>query len=208
MQSIVGALVGLMVVATLLIGCGGSGGNYPPEPIIDPNGNRWLCLLDADNTPFAVNTSTGYRAPAEEVDPDSDEEARWLDRCRNADTILPDGDNRPATTSSDAREVSATTLTRAYEENNVAAQRNYGDQRYRITGLVNDAGVDLSGDTIVRLQGHRESRGIPWVIECIMRDGAGAAAATLRAGDTASLEGVVHGQWVGYNVRVRDCELR
>ena len=80
-------LLAAIAAAALLVACGGA--NYPPEPIIDVNG---------------------------------DDQA----------------EERP----SNAREVSASTLTRAYEENNVAAQRDYGDQRYAITGLVRDAGVD------------------------------------------------------------------
>ncbi|MDE2744758.1 MAG: hypothetical protein OXI41_02065 [Chloroflexota bacterium] len=118
------------------------------------------------------------------------------------------GDDQAEERPSNAREVSASTLTRAYEENNVAAQRDYGDQRYAITGVVRDAGVDDDGDTIVRLQGHRESLGIPWVVECVMRDGAGGAAADLQPGDSVSVEGVVQGPWIGYIIRARDCELR
>ncbi|MYE06529.1 MAG: hypothetical protein F4Y04_04790 [Chloroflexi bacterium] len=118
------------------------------------------------------------------------------------------GDDQAQERPSNAREVSASTLTRAYEQNNVAAQRDYGDQRYAITGLVRDAGVDDDGDTIVRLQGHRESLGIPWVVECVMRDGAGGAAADLQPGDSVSVEGVVQGPWIGYIIRARECELR
>jgi len=192
--------------AALLVACGGA--NYPPEPIIDVNGNRWICFLDANMQPIALNTDSGYRAPAEVVPPESREEARWIDECRKADTRRLDGDDQPEGRPSNAREVSASTLTLAYEENDVAAKRDYADQRYAITGLVRDAGVDVDGDTIVRLQGHRESLGIPWTVECVMRDGAGGAAANLRPGDSVSVEGVVEGQWISYIIRARDCELR
>ena len=200
------ALLAAIAAAALLVACGGA--NYPPEPIIDVNGNRWICFLDGNMQPIALNTDSGFSAPAEVVPPESREEARWIDQCRKADTRRLDGDDQAEERPSNAREISASTLTRAYEENNVVAQRDYGDQRYAITGLVRDAGVEVDGDTIVRLQGHRESLGIPWVVECVMRDGADGAAANLQPGDSVSVEGEVQGQGIGYIIRARDCELR
>ena len=200
------ALLAAIATAALLVGCGGA--NSAPEPIIDVNGDRWICFLDGNMQPIALNTDSGYSAPAEFISPDSREQARWIGECRKADTRRSNGDDRVADRPSEAQGISASSLTRAYEDNNVAAQRDYGDQRMVISGEVTDLGRDFGDDTIIQLLGHRESLGIPWSVACVTRDGAGGAAANLRPGDTVSLEGVVQGPWLGYIIRVRDCELR
>ncbi len=58
------------------------------------------------------------------------------------------------------REVTPAELVSAYEQNEAAAQQQYGGRPLRITGTVTDISLDISDDPIIGLEGRNEYQGV------------------------------------------------
>jgi hypothetical protein len=97
--------------------------------------------------------------------------------------------------------VSAENLIAAYEENEVAADRQYKDHSIVVTGTVDRIGKDIIDKMYVAMKG-----GGVWGVQCMFDDAHETQLASVRKGEKVTMIGTVRGK-MG-NVILRDCDLQ
>ena len=83
--------------------------------------------------------------------------------------------------------VTAVQLYKEFDDNQIAAKKKYGGQRYQITGTVDDIGRDILDTTYVTLK-----TGDPmWSVQCMFSRDEEDAVGALSKGDRVSIEGEI-----------------
>lgn len=100
-------------------------------------------------------------------------------------------------------EISAADLYAAYEENVVAADAKYENQKLKVTGTIVNIGKDILDDTYITL----DTGEYLYSIQCYFLDSELDDVATLKKGDTVTLIGTCAGQAIA-NVILKRCELQ
>jgi hypothetical protein len=125
---------------------------------------------------------------------------------RNKNAPNPTAPNTPGATSTPAPVINVTApdLAKAYEDNEVNADKNYKNKTVLISGKVSDIGVVLD-QTYVVLSAEKEFAVTQ--VQCFFQDKPEIdKVATLKKGDNVKIQGVVEGK--SMNVSVRKCVLK
>lgn len=104
----------------------------------------------------------------------------------------------------EAIKVSAVTLAKAYEDNEVSADKSYKDKTVEVSGKVSDIGV-VAGQTYVVLSAEKDFAITN--VQCFFNEQAEIdKVANLKKGDTCTIQGKVDGK--SMNVGVNGCTLK
>lgn len=99
--------------------------------------------------------------------------------------------------------VSAVQLSKAYDENKVAADAKYEGKKLEISGVISDIGKDITGTPYVVLKGVEYKL---FGVQCMFPRAKEAALINLTKGQSLTVQGKLSGELIG-NVVVRDCEI-
>ena len=111
--------------------------------------------------------------------------------------------NPPAPAAPQAIKVSAEDLREAYEQNEVAAEKKYGDQLVEVTGIVNNVGTDILNNVYVTLSTGEYLKSIQCYFEA---DDEIDKVATLVEGQEVTILGTCNGLSLT-NVTVKECSF-
>jgi len=100
-------------------------------------------------------------------------------------------------------EISATQLSKEYDENKVAADSKYKDELLKISGTIDDIGKDIAGTPYVSLEGREYSL---FGVQCMFNRDKEEDLIELRKGQKIILKGEVSSEMIG-NIIVKDCEI-
>lgn len=100
-------------------------------------------------------------------------------------------------------EVTAYVLSKAYEDNTVAADQIYKDKNVRITGIIDDIGKDILDDPYVTFEGTQTSF---FGVQCMFGRGNEGSLVSLSKGQELTVTGKVSGELIG-NVLVKGCKV-
>lgn len=104
-----------------------------------------------------------------------------------------------------AIQVSAKDLLKAYDENELNADKQYKDKLLEVTGFVDDIGTDVLDDVYVTL-GDGEEFSFA-TIQCYFKDKEEIdKVASLKSGDEITIIGKCDGQF--FNVDLKDCKIK
>lgn len=104
----------------------------------------------------------------------------------------------------EAIKVSAVTLAKAYEDNEVSADKSYKDKTVEVSGKISDIGV-IAGQTFVVLSAEKDFAITN--VQCFFKEQAEIdKVANLKKGDTCTIQGKVDGK--SMNVGVNGCILK
>lgn len=101
-------------------------------------------------------------------------------------------------------EVKAVDLITAYDENAVAADKEYKDKTLKITGTISSIGVDIAEQAYLVLTDENDPYAILGV-QCYFEKEQEDTLTNLKEGDTVTLTGTCEGKVI--NVSVKDCQL-
>jgi hypothetical protein len=103
--------------------------------------------------------------------------------------------------------VTATALVAEYQENAVAADKKYEGKRLRVTGTIEDFGKDVLDTAYIVLKGGSGDFNLHDV-QCMFRENRESEIASLKKGQTVTIEGEVEGEALGFNVILKYCEVK
>lgn len=125
------------------------------------------------------------------------------------DTTASKGNNKPASSTADTKKpevvkVSAVDLAKAYEDNEVNADKNYKGKTIETSGTIKDIGV-IAGQTFIVLSSGKEFSVTN--VQCFFKDKAEIdKISSLKKGNNVTIQGIVDGK--SMNVGVNDCILK
>ncbi len=99
--------------------------------------------------------------------------------------------------------VSATEISRAYDNNKVAADAKYKDKILEVSGIVDSIGKDILDDPYITLKGREYSL---FGVQCMFSRASEGELAQVSKGQSITLKGKVSGELIG-NVLVRGCTI-
>lgn len=120
----------------------------------------------------------------------------------SVDQEVPAESEAQTSAEADLPTVTAVQLYKEFDDNQIAAKKEYGGQRYRITGTIDDIGRDILDTTYVTLK-----TGDPmWSVQCMFSRDEEDAVAAVSKGDQVTIEGEV-ADLETFNVVVRYSQL-
>lgn len=124
----------------------------------------------------------------------------------NQGTSSSSGEATPSsdTVKEEVLEVKAVDLITAYDENAVAADKEYKDKALKITGTISSIGVDIAEQAYLVLTDENDPYAILGV-QCYFGKEQEDTLTNLKEGDTVTLTGRCEGKVI--NVSVKDCQL-
>ena len=124
----------------------------------------------------------------------------------NQGTSSSSGETTPSsdTVKEEVLEVKAVDLITAYDENAVAADKEYKDKTLKITGTISSIGVDIAEQAYLVLTDENDPYAILGV-QCYFGKEQEDTLTNLKEGDTVTLTGRCEGKVI--NVSVKDCQL-
>ena len=115
-----------------------------------------------------------------------------------------DADTEKEESAEEAIKVTAQELLEAYDENGVAADKQYKGKELQVTGTVGSIGTDIIDDAYITLENEEEEYAVISV-QCYFEKSEEESIASLKAGDKVTVTGVCEGNTL--NVVLKKCQV-